>query len=173
MVFLNAIDPQTYEHPDSSSVQYDENVLSPSDRITSMYARGKAFHLLQWIFSRYDVVHSDSRIENQDLRDNVVKNPMREILLPHMIALKFALYTYKTAAAAKGFNINISPVDFENQLNLALDCFDGYTIALYQAEESGTQFDSLHWKDYSASNVQVLPKALPEDLDDTCKRFCS
>lgn len=160
MIFLNAIHPDTYQYSHSTFAKYDLNALSFSERINSMYARGKAHDLLLWVFRHYDII--DSR------KSTKLNNPMREIILPHLVTLRHTLQRYKKLA--EGLT-DIPSKAFEVQLGWALENLDGYQIADFQATESNEISDFLHWKDYSHLNIVV--REPHEETDDPGMKLLS
>lgn len=160
MVFLNAIHPLTYQYPDAALAEHDQNSLSFPERISTMYARGKAYDLLSWIFTRFAVIDSRS--------NTIISDPMREIVLPHLVSLQMTLNEYKKLADMEGFNVDIPLKALHIQLKFAIQSFDDYTIAEYQAVHSLCAFDSLHWDDHS--HLMLTAEASPVGIHDPCKK---
>lgn len=163
MIFLNAIDPQTYQYSDATLIEHDQNSLSFPERISTMYARGQAHDLLSWIFAHHDIVNTKTESGNATIKD-----PMREIILPHLMYLKKVLCQYKKLADTEKFNIDIPSEALQTQLRLALESFNDYRIAEYQADQSLRAFDCLHWND--CSHLTIVSKTPPKDIPDQCKK---
>ncbi|KAJ3506772.1 hypothetical protein NLJ89_g6681 [Agrocybe chaxingu] len=134
VILVNVLDRQTYRLPDPSLEKYDQNTMPLKDRVSSMYARGEAIAMVEWLFTKYTMVDRDS--------GKKVEHPLEEIFMPYLAQLHNALLSYKAATLGKTRDSSLGA--FSRQLRNAFHAYAGpLEIALFRENEKQRTISSL------------------------------
>lgn len=157
MTLINVLDPETYVHQNSSLTQYDQNTLSPKERLACMFAWGKAETLLSWLLDKYDIVDGASG-------DMAYSHPRQQLILYHLVRLEATIINYKNIMDQQCSNTptTFSLDSLKDQLSSALHHFKGYQIAIYRRDHDPSQQTWPNiWLDWAPSSIKLCPKLEP------------
>lgn len=111
-ILINALDGRTY--------QSDITAISPKERLSCIYARGKSIDLLKWINDNYRLLDSTKR----------KSEPCLLIMQQYFFQQTSAIKMYKDRAEKEGISgsetaRNCSSDELSKQLDMAIEVFPG------------------------------------------------
>ncbi|KAJ3502883.1 hypothetical protein NLJ89_g8689 [Agrocybe chaxingu] len=133
IVFLTALDFQTYESTEATSDLPHQNPMSFSERLSAAYARGMAMELVKWTFHHYDV-------KNLETGDDV-PHPYVEVFGQYLFSLSQTLAYYKgEALSADMYGPDECTVQsFTDQLENALSTFPRMEMIKFRYQSGACQ----------------------------------